>query len=408
MNIRDKKGSITIFVLVGLLFMSSFLIISFATNVNKSKIAKEQFNIISDIYSHKDGDANAYERAYTALRSENKKLFSHKNTEDAGKTIFNDTSTIELTKTYVGKLNYKIYGGEKDLVLLNYISTNGENRVIDTQLGISDGYQLELKAQMLNPPSSDTVGIPSETWFLGDWMASPATSFLIGYFNSKLKIVAGADQESNYADIDYDNKVHTYSIRTNRIAIDGNEFENLVPDYSQISNFSEDSTILIGKSRHTNDSDSEKNIYQLKIWDLQDNLIRNFIPCYRKSDNVYSMYDGINKVFYGKTSSNTLIKGDDIEEEYLGDLIEETGKYKISIKLSDSNGVSVTKDIILDKPLYTCEYLDFEAQKVYRSDGTIESVDLPELENFEDYTKMEILTQTVPAKVELEYMGYII
>ena len=35
MNVRDKKGSITVFVLIGLLFMTSFLIISFGNNVNK-------------------------------------------------------------------------------------------------------------------------------------------------------------------------------------------------------------------------------------------------------------------------------------------------------------------------------------------------------------------------------------
>ena len=50
MNVRDKKGSITIFVLVGLLFMTGFLLISFGSNVNKSKVAKEQFNIMSSIY----------------------------------------------------------------------------------------------------------------------------------------------------------------------------------------------------------------------------------------------------------------------------------------------------------------------------------------------------------------------
>ena len=104
-NVKGKNGSIAIFVLVGLLFMSAFLMLSYGYNVNKSKIAKEQFNIISDIYSYKDGDANAYERAYTALRKKNKQTLT--------KTVEN-TSTLELEKTYEGNLvNYIIYGNTR-------------------------------------------------------------------------------------------------------------------------------------------------------------------------------------------------------------------------------------------------------------------------------------------------------
>ena len=102
MNVRESKGSITIFVLVGLLFMSGFLLISFGNNVNKSKIAKEQFNIMSGIYSHNDGDENAYERAYTNLRKKNAQLLTNSS---------KDTSTLELIKTFEDEVsNYRIYG----------------------------------------------------------------------------------------------------------------------------------------------------------------------------------------------------------------------------------------------------------------------------------------------------------
>lgn len=102
MKIRDNKGSITIFVLVGLLFMTSFLIISFGSNVNKSKTAKEQFNIISGIYSKNDGDENAYQRAYAAIRKVNKQTMTDSSV---------NSSTLELTKTFQGNLsNYRIYG----------------------------------------------------------------------------------------------------------------------------------------------------------------------------------------------------------------------------------------------------------------------------------------------------------
>ena len=50
MNLRGKKGSIAIFVLVALLFMASFLIIMFSSNINKAKVVKEQTDIIRQIY----------------------------------------------------------------------------------------------------------------------------------------------------------------------------------------------------------------------------------------------------------------------------------------------------------------------------------------------------------------------
>lgn len=40
--------------------------------------------------------------------------------------------------------------------------------------------------------------------------------------------------------------------------------------------------------------------------------IRNFIPCYRKSDNVIGMYDLITKTFYENAGTGTFIKGNDI------------------------------------------------------------------------------------------------
>lgn len=102
MNLKDKKGSISIFVLVALLFMSGFLIISFGSNINKSKTIKEQFNVISGIYSYTNGDEGAYDKAYTDLRKKNKQIIT---------TSVENSNTIELTKTFEDKVsNYRIYG----------------------------------------------------------------------------------------------------------------------------------------------------------------------------------------------------------------------------------------------------------------------------------------------------------
>ena len=207
MKIRNEKGSITIFVLIGLLFMSSFLMVSYGYNVNKSKIAKEQFNTISDIYSYKDGDENSYERAYTALRKKNKQLLTE---------FIENSKTLELTKTFKESIsNYIIYGD-----------------------------------------------------FLG-----------------------------------------------------------------------------------------------------------------------------------------------------VGDLISgQTNQYKISIKITDVNDENIVDDtiiytkevydIIIDNPLTENDYIDYKLRKIIRSDGTEQTIELPELSTFEDYTKIEVLTEVTPSRLEIEYTGY--
>jgi len=126
MKLRDNKGSVTVFVLVGLTFMSSFLLISYANNVNKSKIAKEQYSMIGNTYSYYDGNANAYNRAYDALRlknrttdveyKENKTVIDKIKNNDSKDISKNDMYiTFELKNTFAEKLiNYKIYGTVPD------------------------------------------------------------------------------------------------------------------------------------------------------------------------------------------------------------------------------------------------------------------------------------------------------
>lgn len=52
-------------------------------------------------------------------------------------------------------------------------------------------------------------------------------------------------------------------------------------------------------------------LYYFKLYD-NDNLVRDFIPCYRKSDNVIGLYDLLNKVFYANSGSGTFNKGNDV------------------------------------------------------------------------------------------------
>lgn len=59
------------------------------------------------------------------------------------------------------------------------------------------------------------------------------------------------------------------------------------------------------------------NIYRCKIYEHEE-LIRDFIPCYRKSDNVIGMYDTVTHKFYKNNGTGTFVAGPAIKKNILG------------------------------------------------------------------------------------------
>lgn len=51
-----------------------------------------------------------------------------------------------------------------------------------------------------------------------------------------------------------------------------------------------------------------KQISYFKYWDNNDNLLRDMIPCYRKSDNVIGMYDKVSKTLFTNAGTGTFYK----------------------------------------------------------------------------------------------------
>ena len=54
---------------------------------------------------------------------------------------------------------------------------------------------------------------------------------------------------------------------------------------------------------------SKIKLYSCKIYNSYNILVRNFIPCYRKSDNVIGLYDTYTQTFYVNNGTGTFIKG---------------------------------------------------------------------------------------------------
>ena len=58
-------------------------------------------------------------------------------------------------------------------------------------------------------------------------------------------------------------------------------------------------------------------LYYWKIWD-DNNLLRDFVPCYRKSDGVIGLYDRVEGKFYTNKGTGTFLKGNDINNNNNG------------------------------------------------------------------------------------------
>ena len=75
-------------------------------------------------------------------------------------------------------------------------------------------------------------------------------------------------------------------------------------------------------------------MYACKIWE-SNVLVRNFIPCYRKSDNVIGLYDLVNNVFYTNAGTGTFNKGNDVSipnPDYPQDIRVVTGDNSVVVQ----------------------------------------------------------------------------
>lgn len=347
MNFKNQKGSITMFVLVGLLFMTGFLMLLLGGNINRSKIAKEQFNIISDIYSHGDGDENAYNRAFAVLRKESKQI-----TESV-----ENNKILVIKRSYAAKLNnYIIYGNTSGTQSVGNTKNLFDTKTALTNLNNSfstyeeDGYDV-IRSKYgyyggRSLFSSNITTLKPGTYTLSCELKdnSGVSQIYFGFYsasNVKYQKYINNPEKGKWINLAY-----TFTL-TAETEISGWQFQG---------------------DRNSNTGDYNNLDIQVRKIQLEEG----------SSASEYSPY----------------------------------GEYKIPVKFTDGNGKSETFNICLSAPLKksgeAVDYIDYKSQKViWKVDSqTEEDISLPDVVTYEDYTKIEILTDVQPSKIEVEYLGY--
>lgn len=306
-NLNNEKGSITVFVLVALLFMSAFLIISYASNVNKSKIAKDQFNIIKSIYNGNENVVDSYQEAYTALRNKNKQIITTTKEEN--------TSTIELSNTFEDKIsNYKIYGNSEGI-------GNTNRFPIDTN-------------NFYSTLSSSHVVIDEDGWMNINFDNTSGTGRTWVEFFPKI------DNELSK------NSIYTIIVETQSIQ----EVGGIVITESR----AEEQLKQLNSGTYEIKNPTSNTIYYKQLNSLSD---------FSAAEYMCRSYIYIDS---GQNASCkirlSLIKGEITADNFDG--YEEHGKYKIQIKVTDKDNKFQYFNIYLSSQLYENDYIDFKERKI--------------------------------------------
>lgn len=85
-------------------------------------------------------------------------------------------------------------------------------------------------------------------------------------------------------------------------------YQHSIDDYTVTNNL-----FLLGQNYNgAYRGNAEKRITYFKYWDKDDNLLRDMVPCYRRSDNVIGMFDKVSTTFFTNAGTGTFTKGNNV------------------------------------------------------------------------------------------------
>lgn len=305
-TMKLEKGItlITLVIAIALLILIVSIVLGSNDLVKRIEIAQKETD-----------DAKNMEKIKIAILSA--KIAGHGNLNDYNLNneligIFGDNETAKLIDDkwyYKGYIIDKKGTVEKSDKLLpmeyqqvEYLESN-DNQFFDTGLNFKDKHQVAIKFKYTRYNSD------GENWLTSDWKSS--RGLLVGIYHGDFIFYAG--NETN-AGIQYRTKAdtleHEVIINKSGVYVDDNRVT--------FTNFDDlpylDRNIRLFASNHWERDFTEftRRIYYCKYWDLNDNLVRHFIPCYRIEDNEIGMYDIVENKFYTNQGIGAFQKGADI------------------------------------------------------------------------------------------------
>ena len=187
---------------------------------------------------------------------------------------------------------------------VEYIESSG-TQYIDTGLSMPNGFKTEMRV-------STNIG-SGYRFFLGaEDDESPYYRNFFG-INGSNHYFLGAYSNLTSSEVMQVNQFYTFNVST----ISGNRYYK-VNDIDVLT-YTDNTTPLTSRNLYLFRINSNSGggyfssikLCYCKIYD-NDTLVRDFIPCYRKSDDVIGLYDLVNGVFYTNAGTGTFLKGADV------------------------------------------------------------------------------------------------
>lgn len=193
---------------------------------------------------------------------------------------------------------------------VDYIQSTG-TQYIDTGLFPDSNLKVETKIEVTSTNQDITV--------FGSSLTSSGGSSLGGYYHltpysnkwyygannsegngGSYSATVGTQYEIIFNDEDGGIKINGTSIASNKTFVGINNSTLTIARRGTASN------IRFGRFKY----------FYFKIYNKDTNaLVRDYIPCYRNSDNEVGMYDLVNNVFYTNAGTGTFTKGNDVQPE---------------------------------------------------------------------------------------------
>ena len=183
---------------------------------------------------------------------------------------------------------------------VSYIQTSG-TQYIDTGMVLEKTCNVELKISNLTYANTKIFGSRTSATSNNFSVISTATSLVCDFYN-------------------YNNNRLTVSTPieepiTIKVGNSGLQINDTIQHITNYANFTTPGNAYIFNASGTYPAgytNASMRLYYCKIWD-GDDLVRNFVPCYRKSDNVIGLYDLANNEFYTNAGTGDFTKGANVD-----------------------------------------------------------------------------------------------
>lgn len=223
--------------------------------------------------------------------------------------IIEGTSPLTLANSIKKKFHLFNVGGNtkqatailpEEYQQVDYIESSG-TQYIDTGIeSISKTFEIDMKFKIAQSKSFQNLFCCRNSSYSRSCFINDLTGFRVDQNNNQNSVARGIALDTIYELISSQKafKLNNQELKTfpDNSGNDINAKVTILNSYDITNGTMSDTYGFIGK------------LYTCKIYD-NDTLVRNFIPCYRKTDNVVGLYDLVNGVFYTNAGTGAFTYG---------------------------------------------------------------------------------------------------